>query len=149
MSGLNTGTWVLIADGEKALFLENIGDEQDMHLNVIRKEEQDNPETSEQATDKPGRFNDGPSVQRSAVQETDWHALEKHRFAKDLAEMLYKSAHANKFDKIVLVAAPRVLGDLRAELHSEVTDRVIAEIPKTHTNQPIDEIERLLEAEIS
>lgn len=148
MSGLKTGTWVLIADGEKALLLENIGDEQDMHLEVIRKEEQANPETSEQGTDRPGRFNDGPSVHRSAVQETDWHTLEKHRFAKDLADMLYKSAHANEFDRLVLVAAPRVLGDLRAELHSEVTDRVVAEIAKTHTNAPIIDIERMLAVEI-
>ena len=149
MSGLDAGTWVLIADGEKALFLENIGDAQDMHLEVLRKVEQENPETSEQGTDKPGRFNDGPSVQRSAVQETDWHALEKQRFAKDLAQILYKAAHANKFDKIVLVAAPKVLGDLRAELHIEVSDRVIAEISKTVTNEPLIEIERMLAVEIN
>ena len=149
MSGLKTGPWVLIADGEKALFLENIGDEQDMHLKVIRKEEQDNPETSEQGTDRPGRFNDGPSVSRSAVQETDWHALEKHRFAKDLAQMLYKKAHANKFERIVIVAAPQVLGDLRDEIHDEVRSRVIGEIDKTLTNEPIDDIERLLAAEMS
>ena len=149
MSGLDAGTWVLIADGEKALFLENIGDAQDMHLEVLRKEEQENPETSEQGTDKPGRFNDGPSVQRSAVQETDWHALEKQRFAKDLAQILYKAAHANKFDKIVLVAAPKVLGDLRAELYVEVSDRVIAEISKTVTNEPLIEIERMLAVEIN
>lgn len=149
MSGLKAGTWVLIADGEKALFLENVGDDQDMHLQVIRKEEQENPETSEQGTDRPGRFNDGPTVARSAVQDTDWHALEKQRFAKDLAEMLYKKAHANKFDRIVLVAAPQVLGDLRDELHSEVKSRVIGEIDKNHTNEPIDKIERLLAAEMS
>jgi protein required for attachment to host cells len=148
MSGLKTGTWVLIADGEKALFLENVGDEQDMNLQVIRKEEHENPETSEQGTDRPGRFNDGPTVSRSAVQDTDWHEMEKHRFAKDLADMLYKKAHANKFKQIVLVAAPQVLGDLREKLHSEVKNRVIREIDKTHTNEPVDEIERMLTAEM-
>ena len=148
MSGLKTGTWVLIADGEKALFLENIGDEQDMHLQVIRKEEHENPQTSDQGTDRPGRFNDGPSVHRSGVDDADWHALEKHRFAKELAEMLYARAYAGKFDRIVLVASPRVLGDLRSELHGEVTDRVVAEIPKTHTNEPILDIERMLAVEI-
>lgn len=149
MSGLKTGTWVLIADGEKALILENVGDEQDMHLQVIRKREQDNPKTSQQGTDRPGRFNDGPSVQRSAVQDTDWHRLEKHRFAKNLAELLYDHVHAGGFDEIALVAAPKVLGDLRANLHQEVMDRVIAEIPKTHTNVPIPEIERMLAVEIT
>lgn len=147
MKGLKHGTWVLIADGEKALFLENVGDEQNMHLQVIDKKEQENPETSEQGTDRPGRFNDGPSVQRSSVDDTDWHRLEKQRFAKDLARMLYDDAHAGRFDRLVLVAAPKVLGDLRDELHQEVTQRVIGEIPKNHTNEPVDEIERMLATE--
>ncbi len=57
---LKTGTWILIADGEKALFLVNAGDEMAYNFEVVRKEEQANPSTTEQATDAPGRFNDGP-----------------------------------------------------------------------------------------
>ena len=34
-SGLAQGTWVLVADGEKALFLVNEGDAEDMNL-VVR-----------------------------------------------------------------------------------------------------------------
>ena len=44
--------------------------------------------------------------QRSAMEDTDWHELEKERFADDLAELLYKRGHNGGFDKIVLVAAP-------------------------------------------
>ena len=56
MSTLTHGTWVLIADGEKALFLRNDLDEKDPDLNVIRIEEQENPADSEQGTDKPGNM---------------------------------------------------------------------------------------------
>ncbi|MCV2869100.1 host attachment family protein [Defluviimonas sp. WL0002] len=148
MTGLKTGTWVLVADGQKALFLENVGDEQAMHLKVVRKEKQDNPATSEQGTDRPGRMNDGPSVHRSALSDADWHQLQKERFAQDLADLLYERAHANRFDTIVLVAAPEILGALRSNLHKAVRDRVIGEIAKTLTPQPLDEIERRLSAEL-
>lgn len=148
MTGLANKSWVLIADGAKALFLENVGDAQDMHLQVVRKDRQDNPSSAEQGTDRPGRMSDGPSGHRSAMDDTDWHELGKQRFAKDLADTLYKYAHAGRFDRIVIVAAPSVLGDLRGELHVEVQSRIIAEVPKTLTGHPLDEIEKLLETEL-
>lgn len=144
MTRLDAGTWVLVADSEKALFLENVGDADFPNLAVRRKDEQDNPADSEQGTDRPGRFNDGPSVQRSAVQETDWHALAKARFAHELAETLYGMAHKGRFRRLVIVAGPQVLGALRPELHKEVADRVLAEVPQTLTHLPLDEMERHL-----
>lgn len=143
-SGLPQKAWVLIADGEKALFLVNEGDEFAMNLKVVRKEEQENPPAQEWATDSPGRFNDGASIHRSAVEQTDWHQLEKERFARDLADYLYKQAHRDRFDRLVILASRPVLSALRKELHSEVTQRVILEIPKVLTNHPIDEIEHLV-----
>ncbi|WP_316014056.1 host attachment family protein [Roseobacter sp. HKCCA0434] len=138
------GTWVVVADGEKALFLVNKGDAEHPNLDVFREEEQDNPPTREQAANRPGRFNDGPNVHSSAVDDTDWHQLEKERFAKDLADILYKAAHAGKFDKLVLAADPSTLGELRKEYHKEVQDRLVEEIDKDLTNHPIDEIEKML-----
>tara|TARA_R110002049_G_scaffold10127_6_gene50539 strand:- start:8945 stop:9400 length:456 start_codon:yes stop_codon:yes gene_type:complete len=149
MTLLKKDTWVLIADGEKALFLENHTDGKDPFLQVVRKEEQENPPNREQAANRPGRFNDGPSVHRSAVADTDWHELEKERFAKDLSDILYKLAHKGRFDRLVLVAPPATLGELRENLHKEVKDKVIGEIPKTLTNHPIDEIEKIVMGELS
>ncbi|AZQ67471.1 host attachment protein [Silicimonas algicola] len=148
MSGLEHGTWVLVADGEKALFLVNNTDSEDPYLEVRREKHQDNPPDREQGTDRPGRFNDGGPNQRSAFDETDFHRLEKERFADDLVEMLYKSAHKGEFSKLVLVAPPRTLGEMRAKMHKEVSDKVVAEIDKTLTNHPIDEIEKLVKAEL-
>ncbi len=144
MFRLKSGTWVLVADGEKALIMENRGSAAEPRLSVRRKETQVNPPDREQATDRPGRMPDGPSVHRSAVDETDWHELEKERFASDLAELLYKQAHHGAFDGIVLVAGPQILGQIREKLHPEVVDRVIAEVPKVLTNHTTDEIERLV-----
>jgi protein required for attachment to host cells len=159
MTGLAQGTWVLIADGEKALFLENLTDDANPNLHVWREDRHENPADREQKSDRPGRMKDtGLSKQaapggldwspgqRSGFSETDWHQLEKTRFAQELADRLYGYAHRGRFDRLVVVAPPRVLGDLRAKLHKEVADRVIAEIPKTLTNHPVDQIEALVAA---
>lgn len=145
---LTKGTWVLIADGEKALVLENQTDHEDPYLTVLDKEEQENPPDREQSANRRGRFQDGVGVHRSAVEDTDWHQLAKDRFADDLAEMLYKKAHRGAFREIVLVAAPGVLGELRDKLHKEVSSRVIAEVPKTLTNHGLDDIETIVKGEL-
>ena len=146
-SGVPTGTWVLIADGEKALFMRNEGDDIDMNLTVIRKDEQENPMAQNWAANKPGRFNDGPSVHRSAVQDTDWHELEKERFATDLADYLYQKAHAGAFDKLIIAASRPVLSALRDEMHSVVQDKLLFDVAKVLTNHPLDEVEKIISIE--
>ncbi len=149
MTGLKNGTWVVVADGEKALFLRNVTDSEDPHLEVIAKEEQDNPQDSEQATDRPGRVQQSANHGSSAYEETDFHALAKDRFAADLADILYERAHKGKFDSLVLVASPGVLGELRNKLHQEVTKRIVGEIPKTLTNHPLKDIETIVADELA
>jgi len=144
MSVLTQGTWVLVADGEKALFLRNDLDAENPDLNVVRIEQQENPSDREQSANRPGRVADNGPGQKSAPDDTDWHQLAKDRFADDLADILYKQAHKGAFDRIVLVAPPATLGELRSKLHKEVQDKLVAEIDKTLTNHPIDKIERLL-----
>ncbi len=141
---LKHGAWIVIADGEKALFLQNKGDGLYPDLEVIREIEEENPPTRDQGSDRPGRFNDGPSPHKSAVADTDWHRVAKERFADEIAAKLYKAAHRGDFDQIVLVAPPLVLGEMRKKLHKEVADMVVAEVPKTLTNHPMPEIERIV-----
>ena len=142
---LKHGTWVLVADGEKALFLKNQGDAKYPNLEVVREMEQENPPTREQGSDRPGRYSDGGfSAHNSAVDDTDWHRIAKERFADEIAQRLYKLAHADEFRDIILVAPPLVLGELRKKLHKEVDGRVSAEISKTLTNHSISDIETIL-----
>ena len=136
--------WVVVADGEKALFMRNEGDGEHLNLEVFREEEIDNPPNREQAANRRGRQSDSTSARRHAYEDTDWKQLGKDRFAKDLAEILYKRAHANKFDKLVVAADPSTLGELRKEFHQAVSERVIAEVAKDLTNHPMDEMEKVL-----
>ncbi len=147
-SGVPQNAWVVIVDGEKALYLVNKGDDMDMNLVVRDKEEQDNPKAQDWAANRPGRFNDGPSVQRSSVDDTDWHQLEKERFAKDVADQLYQDAHKGRFKDLIIVASRPALSELRKELHPEVAKCLRLDVAKVLTNHPLDEIETLLSREM-
>ena len=141
---LKSGLWLMVADGEKALFLKNEGDTTYPNFEVVREIGQSNPPTREQGTDRPGRLSDGPSAHRSAVADTDWHKVGKVRFADEIADRLYTMAHRGDFKEILLIAPPLVLGELRKKLHQEVSDRIVGEIPKTLTNHAVFDIEKLL-----
>ena len=119
------------------------------HLQVVRKEEQDNPKDIDQSANRPGSIGRSAGHGSDSYDDTDWHELAKERFAADLADMLYERAHKGKFDEIVLVASPNVLGELRDKLHQEVTDKVVGEIAKTLTNHPLNDIEKIVKADLA
>ncbi|MGI9355829.1 MAG: host attachment family protein [Rhizobiaceae bacterium] len=137
--------WVVVADSEKALFLRNEGNRNHLQLELVNGVEQDNPPNREQGVSRPGRLYDGTTSHRSAVTNTDWHRLNKEKFAKQISDKLHELARAKKFEKLVLVSAPLILGEMRKQLHHEVTEKVIGEVEKNLTNLPIHEIEKHLE----
>jgi protein required for attachment to host cells len=141
---LENGTWVLVVDGAKALVLENMTDGMDPNLRVVRKEENDAPDSRGEATTSPEQ-----QGTRRQLDANDYQTFEENRFAEAMANWLYKAAHRNRFERLVLVAPPRVLGSLRPALHKEVASRVVAEIPKDLTGHPVDQIERIVAEELA
>lgn len=135
---------VLVGDGRKALFLRNKGTPRDVELIVEREVQQDNPPTREQGTDRPGRKFGADGVSRPAIDETDWHDRAEQRFAAEIAATLYEMEHAHKFDELVVVAPPKMLGDLRAAFHPEVAQRIVAEVAKDLTSHPVPEMAKVL-----
>lgn len=138
--------YVFIADGRKALLLRNEGDAHDPNLKTEQVFEIDNPPTREQGTDKPGRSFASIGGRRSAMEQTDWHEIKEQRFAKHVADMLQVLVLEKNIDALVIAAPPRILAGLRKSLHQEVVKRIIAEIDKDLTNQPVYEIEKVLTA---
>jgi protein required for attachment to host cells len=140
-------SFVLVADGKKSLFFRNEGDAEFPNLIVEAKDGHPDPEDREIKSDGPGRAFQSVGAGRSAYEETDFHQLEEDRFAADIAEMLKARALRNDYDKLVVVAPPRTLGELRKHYHKEVEKRLIAEVPKDLVNVPVPEIEKILQAE--
>ena len=139
-------SFVMVADGEKMLFFRNEGDNEFLNLVVERKREQDNPPNREHKTAEAGRRH-APGPGRSAYEDTDFHQLEEDRFAADAAAMLQRWALRNDFEALVVVAPPKTLGELRKHYHKEVEKRLVAEVAKDLTNLPVEEIEKILQAQ--
>jgi len=137
---------VFVGDGRKALFLRNSGDEKFPNLKTERVFVDQNPATHEQGTDKPGRVYAGAAVngRRGAVEPTDWHELEEHRFARTVAEAFERLVRERKVKATVIVAPPRTLAQLRQAFHDDVKARIVAEIDKDFTKHPVYEIEKHL-----
>jgi len=139
--------FVFVGDGRKALFLRNEGDEKFPNLKTERVFVEDNPPTHEQGTDRPGRtFQRAGTNVRSAMENTDWHELEEHRFAQRVAAAFEQLVRERRVKALVVVAPPRTLADLRHAFHTDVKDRIIAEIDKDLTKHPVYEIEKHLAA---
>jgi len=131
---------VFVGDGTRAIFFRNRGSIQKPDLTVEKVLQQPDPPNREQGTDRPGRVHQRLGPARSAVESTDWHRLPEERFAVEVAEALYQLAHANRFQRLVVVAPPKVLGTLRKSFHKEVRERVAAEVPKEVATHSLSEI---------
>lgn len=138
--------YVFVGDGRKALLLRNDGDAKFPNLKTERVFENDNPPTREQGTDKPGRSFASIGGRRSAMEQADWHELDEQRFAKDIADTLQVLVREKNIGALIIAAPPKILASLRKAMHQEVEKRVIAEVDKDLTNQPVYEIEKVLTA---
>jgi protein required for attachment to host cells len=143
-----SATLVVVADGNKALFLRNRGTAQMPDLVVEDTMEQDNPPDREQTSDRPGRRGAtfSPQATRGAVEQTNRHDLEEARFSAKLAERLHRDPPTGPFDHLILVAPPTALGQLRRHLHDSVSERVLGEIAKTLTQHNVADIQKVLTA---
>ena len=138
------GTWVVIADGRKVLFLHNQGEEDILDLRVLDWRAQENPPTGEQGAERPGRaFQTGGSG-RSAMGQTDWHQIAEDQFAEEVAGDINQAAAAKRFRHLIIVAPPKALAEIRSHLRPEARERLIAEINKDLTKHPIEKIEKIL-----
>lgn len=137
-------SFVLVADGRKSLFFRNEGDGMQPVLKMVTGLEHPNPADRDQKTGPAGQASSPQGQSHSSMGEDDFHDQEEARFAAELADGLKRRALANEFEKLVIVAPPRTLGEIRKHLHKEVEARVTAELPKDLTGHPVDQIERIL-----
>ena len=138
---------MLVGDGRRALFLQNHGDPDLLDLRVVEARVDENPATRDQGSDAPGRAFGTAGAPRSAVENSDWHELEKEHFAARIADRINTAAESGELSEIVIIAPPRVLGDLRQELSPKAKSKVKGELDKDLTRHPLLEIEKALARE--
>lgn len=141
---VNTGDWIVVCDGRKALILENIGNGVRLKLQTRESREHKTPATAEMGTERPGRVHESAGVSRSSVAQTDWHDLAEQEFLVSLAQRLDEAVTGGQTKAITVVAAPRALGMLREAYSPALRKAIGAEIARDYVNMPVPEIERLL-----
>lgn len=133
-------TLVLVADGGRARIFENLGPGKGLH------QVENIDETSELAAnrnlldDRPGRSYESQGAMRHAHEQTDRHQELEHRFIEGLLERLDGLRAEDKFDRLIVVAPPKVLGDIRKIIPKELSKIVSAELARDLTRTPTDEI---------
>ncbi len=141
-----TVTWILVADGARARILRNDGPGKGLQPAVDGEFSHSAPPTRELGSDRPGRTRESVGSTRHAMEpRIDWHRFEKEKFGRELAALLDGAAERNEFDRLVLVAPPRTLGDLRAALGGKARRRLRAELDKDLTRIPEQELPKHLD----
>lgn len=140
-----TRTWVLVADAGNARVLETEGLGQALQPVSGMHWSQELPRSSELGHDRLPRGHESVGPGRHAVEpKSDPHRELKRTFAKDIAARLVAAAEAKSFERLIIVAPPVMLGDLRQELPRAVKDRTAAEIAKDLVAVPDHEIRKHL-----
>lgn len=125
--------WIVVTDGEKCRFLESEKRNEDP-VAAMPDLVVPNPPTREQGTDKPGRAFESVGGRRSALEPpVDWHEQAKRDFAREISNVLTEKTRAGAFDKLILVAPPEMLGNLRPVLGSETKQKIVREVNKDYT----------------
>ena len=138
-------TWVLVADGARARILSAGGWGSGLSP-VSQAVDGDRRASREQGTDRPGRVHDRSGPGRHAMEpRVDWHEFEKQQFAKRMAVHLNRAAQQKAFDRLVLVAPPKALGDLRAALDKRTSELILAELDKDLTGKSERDLAKHLE----
>lgn len=135
-------TYILIADGARARIYVNEGVGKGVRpVSGVTHQSHVPPHNRDLTTDKPGRAFSSVGSGRSAMHpSTDWIRIEKHRFAREIARVLDAAAESRSFDRLIVVAPPATLGDLRRELGEQTLKLLHAELPKDLTRHSEDEL---------
>jgi len=137
-----TVTYILVADGARARLYANHGVGKGLqpvsgatHRADLHHHDRDI------LADRPGRTFNSVGQGRSAMEpQTEWHRFEKHKFAREMAKVLDAAAANKAFDRLILVAPPATLGDLRTELADATRKMVTAELLKDLTRHAEQEL---------
>ncbi len=139
-------TWVLVADGGHAKVFQSEGRNSELVPVEGMIFSADLPANRDILTDRPGRaFESQGRAHHAKENPSDPHRELKRAFAKKLAGILEAGLVEKRFDRLVVVAPPATLGDLRDALAKRVHGKVVAELAHDLVKTPHGELAGHLE----
>jgi len=135
--------WILVADGGRAHVIAVNTNEGERHLETVHEMIADNRSSSEIASDKPGRgfANPGGNQQRHAMPpSTEPHEHAQVEFVDDVISYLTNKRNDGKFDNLIVVAPPKIMGEIRQKMSKPVKQALDGEITKDLTKLPLNDL---------
>ena len=139
--------WYVIADGGRARFVAR--DDNGVFRTVLSFVAADlHKRSSDLGRDRPARVKESAAPARHAIEpRRDLHEAAKEEFVKLVAEQLDGEHERGQFDKLVLVAPPGVLTELKKALSKPIAKLVANDLQKDLTKIPDhDLVEHLVAA---
>jgi len=141
-------TWVLVADASRA----DIYSRKKSHspLELVRSLNQREARSKEQelVADAPGRTFDSAGQGRHALEPE--HSEKDHRrstFVRQIAAVLDDGRKADNYQRLIVVAGPALLGELRAQLNPATRKLVTTELDKDVAGQGPEVVVDLLDVQ--
>lgn len=125
---------VAVVDGGSVKLFRNAGDAGSLKLT-----EQQVGDVSSSNKGSGGRHSSSSANPDDSQQDED-------AFAAGVAEMLNRKALGGSMYELVVIAAPRTLGELRKHYHKTLTARLAGEIAKDLTGHSVADIEQAVRA---
>ncbi|MBP2510177.1 MULTISPECIES: host attachment family protein [Agrobacterium] len=129
---LPQNTVVAVADGEKLSLFRNDGDAATVNLTALPDPAIDSTKISSGARHSSSSANPDDSQQ------------DEDGFGAGVTDMLNKQVLEGKIKSLVIIAAPRTLGEMRKGYHKSLSDVLIGELDKDLTGHSVQDIEKAL-----
>jgi protein required for attachment to host cells len=127
-------TVIAVADGAKLSLFQNEGTALDVKLTALPPEQIDSSKIASGARHQSSSANPDDSQQ------------EEDGFGSGVTDMLNRQVLDGKITSLVIVAAPRTLGEMRKGYHKQLAAVLVGELDKDLTGHSVQDIEKALEA---
>lgn len=139
-------TWILIANGARARVMQAEGVGKGVTALPSMVYGQEPKKTSDIMADRPGRtFDSAGAGRHSMAYHSEPERGRERTFAATLIETLQRAYEEGKFERLVLVAPPQALGDLREALTLDLARTLRSTLAKDLTQLPNSKIANHLE----
>jgi protein required for attachment to host cells len=135
-----TITWIVVADGARARIFVNRGPGKGIELSG-HELTAEHPRTSDIVRDSLPRTHESVGHARHAIEpRVDPHQDAKREFTEYLAQVLDQSVAERAFDRFVVVAPPKMLGDFRKAMSKRLQPLLHGEVAKDLTKASSKEV---------
>jgi protein required for attachment to host cells len=125
---LPKGTTVAVAGGEKLNLFRNAGDEAGLKLALAAHSDVDDDVQ-------------GSGSRQNSSGNPDASQSSEDGFSAGIVAMLNKGVLDGNIDALVVIAAPRALGEMRKHYHKTLSAKLLGEIAKDLTGHSMAEVE--------